>query len=83
MRRIATEQCETIGRLRTAVEHFGVPPYILDEREILVMQLQQFLAETRKTTLRAHVSQPGSFTLVLDKKRMYPSGACRRREFAR
>ena len=45
MRRIATEQCETIGRLRTAVEHFGVPPYILDEREILVMQLQQFLAE--------------------------------------
>lgn len=69
------EQCETIGRLRIAVEHFGVPPHIIDEHEILVMQLQQFVAESRKTTLRAHVSQPGSFTLVLDRKRMYPSGA--------
>ncbi|CEH15425.1 START-like domain [Ceraceosorus bombacis] len=74
LRTLCHEQPRGLGRLRTAIESFGVPPYICDQYDCAVIQLQVFYPETRKTTVRAHASRAGTFALVLDVKRMYRNG---------
>lgn len=74
---LAKELPKTAGRLRDAMSKFGVPPYVLDLQECVVLQMSFFYAETRKSTHRHHVSQPGMYAIMIDRQRMFPNGESR------
>ncbi|CAO1620295.1 unnamed protein product [Parajaminaea phylloscopi] len=64
----------SLPRLRDAIPTFGVCPYIIDEQCCLVIQRHFWDAESRKSHVRASAVKAGTFVIVLDTKRMYPSG---------
>lgn len=64
----------TISRLASCMDHFGIPPYILDQQDCVVIQLVSHFPETRVTTLKCHVRQPGTYSVVLDRNKMYSGG---------
>ncbi|KAK0530325.1 hypothetical protein OC834_003348, partial [Tilletia horrida] len=63
-----------ISRLREAFRLLGFPPYVLDPSHSIVMQLQSFDVETRAVSMSALVVRAGTFTIMLDSKRMYKQG---------
>lgn len=63
-----------VGRLRSSMEQFGHPPFIVDPSEIVIIQMIHYFSLTRITTLRQHVSKSGSYIVVIDRDRMYPAG---------
>lgn len=63
-----------VGRLRTCIDHFGIPPYILDEQDCVVIQIVSHKPETQMTTLKCHVRIPGTYVIVLDRNVMYSNG---------
>ena len=69
-----------VGRLRGSMEQFGVAPYTLDDQECLVQQTSFYYSQTRKAVFRHHVRKPGTYAIVLDRTRMYPSGAYGRKQ---
>ncbi|CAD6883998.1 unnamed protein product [Tilletia controversa] len=68
------EEPLTVGRLKETFRLLGFPPYVLDPTHTIVMQLQSFDVETRAVTISALVVRAGTFTVVLDSKRMYKEG---------
>lgn len=75
IRRMLTAEIPlSLPRLRDAIPTFGVCPYIIDESCCIVIQRHFWDAESRKSHVRAHSVKAGTFVIVLDTKRMYPSG---------
>lgn len=66
----------SLARLRDAIPTFGVSPYVIDESQCLALQRHFFDAESRKTHVLAFAVKAGTAVIVLDIKRMYPSGQC-------
>lgn len=64
-----------VGRLRGSIQRFGIPPYVLDLQDCVVIQTTFYFGETRKTTHRHHVRKPGSYSIMIDRFRMFPFGA--------
>ena len=80
IRRMLVAECPlSLARLRDAIPTFGVAPYLIDEQCCLVIQRHFWDAESRKSHMRAFSTKAGTVVIVLDTKRMYPSGELRRR----
>ncbi|UZJ54087.1 hypothetical protein CBS101457_003407 [Exobasidium rhododendri] len=65
---------KVINRLRGAMEHFGVAPYMLDVQNCVVVQTVSYFAQERCSKFRHHVWKAGTYLVVLDCSRMYSQG---------
>lgn len=75
IRRMLVAECPlSLARLRDSIPTFGVCPYVVDEQSCLVIQRHFWDAESRKSHMRAFSIKPGTIVIMLDTKRMYPSG---------
>lgn len=63
-----------LARLRDAIPTFGVPPYVLDHQRCIALQQHYWDPETRVSVIIAMTTSPGTFVIMLDSMRMYPSG---------
>lgn len=72
---LAKELPKNVGRLREAMHKFGVPPYVLDLQNCVVIQATFFYGETRRTTLRHQVLEPAAYSIMVDRQHMFPHGA--------
>jgi hypothetical protein len=71
---LSRELPKVVYRLRGAMEHFGVAPYLLDAQDCVVVQTTFYFVQSRMIKFRHHVRKPGSYSIVLDRIRMYPQG---------
>lgn len=71
---LALELPKIVGRCRGAIQRFGVPPYVVDPQDCVVVQTTFFYSEARRLTCRHHVRKTGSYKLMIDRQRMYPYG---------
>jgi hypothetical protein len=77
---LSMELPKIVNRLRGSMEQFGVPPYVLDVQDCVVIQNTVYYSEHRKITFRHHVRKPGTYPIILDRVRMYPFGELRKFE---
>jgi len=71
---LSMELPKVIGRLSGAMQRFGVPPYVLDLQDCVVIQTTFWHGETRSSKHRHHVRKPGSYSIMIDRQRMFPFG---------
>lgn len=75
MRRMLTSEIPlSLARFRDAVPTFGVTPYIIDEQKCLILEHHYWEPDTRKSLVKAKAIKSGTFIIILDVTRMYPSG---------
>lgn len=63
-----------LARFRDAIPTFGITPYIIDEQKCLILEHHFWEPDTRQSLIRAKTAKAGTFTILLDITRMYPSG---------
>lgn len=65
---------KTVVRLRDAMEQFGIPPFVLDVEDCVVIQTTFFYSQDRRTAMRHHVRKAGSYVIRFDRRKMFPFG---------